>query len=114
MIYLNHVRYTTYLHITEISELEIHYERFGVINEGQVLNLCCQSKSVDSNQTLRWFNELHGMLEQRLSSTCFHFDEILRNDSGVYTCIAQYEGGIGTKNITLVVSCKIIVFFTII
>ncbi|VDI46054.1 Hypothetical predicted protein [Mytilus galloprovincialis] len=44
------------------------------------------------------------MQEQRLSSTCFHFDELFRNDSGVYTCIAENEGGIGTKNITLVVS----------
>lgn len=113
MLYLNHLKYPTYIHIVDLFELEIKYEPFGVINEGQSLDVCCHSKRTNLNLILRWFNPLLVTQEKRLTSPCFHFDEILRNDTGVYTCIAEYEGGVGTKNITLLVSCKIYFFFSI-
>ncbi|CAC5417640.1 NCAM [Mytilus coruscus] len=96
---------TFIIQINQLIELDITYDPFVPLKEGHSLNLCCHSNSTVLNQTLRWFNEQRGLQEPTLSSeACLYFKNFSRNDSGNYTCIAEYEGEIGTKDILLSVS----------
>lgn len=72
------------------------------IYEGRSLRLCCRSNNRFPNETIWWFNPNFGRQDRPHSSTaCLHFVKTSHNDSGIYTCKAEYEGEKVTANITL-------------
>lgn len=84
------------------------YDPLLPIQEGQSFNLCCYSKRNVPHQTFRWSDEKHGIRIENYHSSkaCIYFQTIFRNDSGTYTCTAEYRDQTLAKNVTLLVSCK--------
>ncbi|CAC5417704.1 unnamed protein product [Mytilus coruscus] len=78
------------IQIKQVPELTITYEPFLPINEGKWFKMCYYSNGTMPNQTLGWLYERQGMQGRHLSNmTCFYFENIHRNDSGVCTYIAE-------------------------
>lgn len=78
------------------------------IVEGSSLSLCCLSKNILPKETVEWLNKTRGLQErQNRGKTCLGFELINRNDSGTYSCKAEHERKIITKNVTLRVLCKV-------
>lgn len=87
-------------------DLLITFEPSMLIYEGSSLRLCCLSKQSLPNATIGWVNtEVCRQDRPHPSTVCLHFVKTRRNDSGIYTCKAEYEGKEVTANITLNVLC---------
>lgn len=87
---------------TDIPDLLITFEPSMLIYEGSSLRLCCLSNIRFPNETILWLNTKVGrQIRLPPSTACLYFVKISRNDSGIYTCKAEYEGQKVTTNITL-------------
>lgn len=74
--------------------------------------MCCLSNSRVAPETLGWFNQKHGNQEQHDKSTaCLYFEQIGRNESGIYTCKSEHEGQKYTISTSLHVLCKFTFIF---
>lgn len=78
------------------------------IVEGSLLWLCCLSKNILPKESFEWLNKTRGLQERQIrGKTCLGFELIHRIDSGTYTCKAEHEGKVVTKNVTLRVLCMV-------
>lgn len=96
------ILYFVNLCFIDIPDLFITFEPSMLIYEGSSLRLCCLSNNILPNTTIGWVNtKVRRQDRPHPSTVCLHFVKTSRNDSGIYTCKAEYEGQEVTANITL-------------
>ncbi|VDI30149.1 Hypothetical predicted protein [Mytilus galloprovincialis] len=90
------------VHLKYIPDLLITFEPPMPVYEGSSLSLCCLSNNRYPKETISWFNTKVGrQYRPHPSTACVHCVKTSRNDSGIYTCKAEYEGQKVTDNFTL-------------
>ena len=78
-----------------------------IVNEGDMLDLDCDSSNSRPNPSVQWFNAEGDMIT---SDRKLNITNIQQNEMGIYTCVATQLGITMNNSVNVIVQCECVWF----